>query len=273
VVSPGYLPTLQVPLLRGRGFGENESPRSILLSQNLAHALWPDGRDAVGQTIRLGNGQPRNVVGVVGDVRQEGLGDAPTPTMYMPTTWLVTPTMTLVVRTAGDPAALVPAVRDAAQRAAPDLPLFDLQTLGGVVRSSVAEPRVQTSVLMAFALASLALAAFGVAGVVAYLVANRAPELAVRMALGAAPSRLVAFVLRGGLGLCALGIGGGALLLWALGRWRESLAPLFGSVGSEGTGVALALALSLLAAVGALACWLPARRVAAIAPNAALRDG
>jgi putative ABC transport system permease protein len=273
VVSSDYLATLGVPLLRGRGFsGDSESSRSIILSKGLADELFPAG-DAVGRTIRLGNGQPRNVIGVAGDVRQVGLGEDPTPTMYMPTTWIVTPTMTLIVRTDGDPAAMIPAVRDAAKRVAPDVPLFDLQSMRSVMGTSVAEPRVQTSVLLAFALASLLLAGFGVAGVVAYLVANRTPELAVRMALGAAPGKLVRQVVRSGIVLCVSGVALGSVLLVVLGSVRDRFVPVSGSATATDPLTVLAVAGAVLLAVGALACWLPARRVARIAPNVALRDG
>ena len=142
VVSSGYLPTLGVPLLRGRYFAEaNEPSRSMLLSEGLAKRLFPDGADAVGQTVRLGNGQNRNVVGVVGDVRQVGLGEDVTPTMYMPTTWIVTPTMTLIVRSEGEPDALVAPIRTLAERVSPANPLFDIRSMGNVIDTSVAEPR------------------------------------------------------------------------------------------------------------------------------------
>lgn len=267
VVSSGYLDTLGVPLLRGRGFAaENESARSILLSQGLAQQLWPDGEDPVGQTIRLGNRQTRTVVGVVGDVRQTGLGDAVTPTMYMPTSWIVTPTMTLAVRSAGDPATLIAPLRDAALRVAPDRPLFDIQTMRGAMQASVAEPRVQTGVLLAFAGASLLLAAFGIAGVIAYLVARRTPELAVRMALGASPQQLVRQVVLGGAALCGLGVVLGSLPLLGLAeQWRA-----LGGAAQPAT--MLVPTAALLLAVGAFACWLPARRVARVSPSLALRD-
>lgn len=273
VISPDYLATLGVPLLSGRYFAPNESPRSAVISRGLSQTLWPGESDVVGRTFRLGNGQQRTVVGVVADVRQIGLGEAPTPTMYLPTTWLLTPTMTLVVRSQGDPAALMPAIRDAALRAAPAHPLFDLQAMHSVIGTRVAEPRVQTSVLFAFGVASLLLAAFGAAGVVAYLVANRTPELAVRMALGAAPARLVAQVVRSGVGLCLTGIALGALALTGLAQLRDRLAPMLGEVEGGDPLAMLAAAAAVLLAVGALACWVPARRVGAIAPNAALRDG
>ena len=132
---------------------------------------------------------------------------------------------------------------------------------------------MQASVLLAFAVASLLLAAFGVAGVVAYFVAQRTPELAVRMALGAAPRRLVAHVVRNGLGLCLVGVAAGALALAMLAPLRERLAPMLGHVEGGDPLAMLAGAAVLLLAVGALACWLPARRVSRIAPNAALREG
>lgn len=267
VVSSGYLETLGVPLLRGRGFAaEGESSRSILLSQGLAQRLWPDGSDPIGQTIRLGNGQSRNVVGVVGDVRQTGLGDELTPTMYMPTTWIVTPTMTLALRSDGDPSALIAPLRAASLRVAPERPLFDVQTMQGVMATSVAEPRVQTGVLIGFAGASLLLAAFGIGGVIAYLVARRAPELAVRMALGASPQRLVRHVVGNGALLCALGVLlAAAPLLGFGGLWRG-----LGITGDPSS--MLALASMTLLAVGAFACWLPARHLVHLSPNRALRE-
>jgi putative ABC transport system permease protein len=267
VVTSGYLETLGVPLLRGRSFAEDsESSRSILLSQGLAERLWPGGEDPVGQTIRLGNGQARNVIGVVGDVRQTGLGDDVTPTMYMPTSWQVTSTMTLALRSAGDPAGLVAPLRDAARRVAPDYPLFDIQTMRGMMQASVAEPRVQTGVLFAFAAASLLLAAFGIAGLISYLVAKRKPELAVRMALGASPQRLVRQVVHGGGGLCALGIALGAMPLFIFApQWRAL------GASAQPAGMLVATAVVLLV-VGAVSCWLPARRVAQLSPSLALRD-
>jgi putative ABC transport system permease protein len=267
IVSGDYLATLGVPLLRGRTFAaDNEGFRNTILSEGLVKRLWPDGEDPIGQTIRLGNGQTRTVIGVAGDVRQLGLGEAPTPTMYFPTTWTLWPTMTLVVRADGDPAALIASIREVAQRVSPEYPMFDLRTMGTVVSASVAEPRVQSMVLIAFAVSSLLLAAFGVAGVMADLVARRTPELAVRMALGASPGRMVGHVLGRGSVLCVAGVAAGSLVLASLsGAWREVAA--YANVPAM-----QALGAAVLLAVGLLACWLPARRVARIAPSIALRD-
>ncbi len=266
VVSSGYLEALGVPLLRGRTFAsENETRGSMILSEGLARQLFPDS-DPVGQTIRLGNGQQRTIVGVVGDVRQVGLGDDPTPTMYMPTAWIVTPTMTLLVRAEVEPGTLVPPLRAVAERVSPAHPLFDVRTMGSVISGSVAEPRVQSLVLLAFAASSLLLAAFGVAGVMAYLVARRTPELAVRMALGATPRQLVNHVLGRGGALCVAGVALGAGLLVALSR------PLGAIAARADVPAMLVLGGAVLLAVGLLASWLPARRVARISPNQALRD-
>ncbi len=121
IVSPGYLQAMRIPLVAGRGFAErDESSESVLLGATLARALWPQPSDGIGRWVRLGNGQYRQVVGIVGDVRQRGVADAPTPTMYFPTTWWLWPTMSVVVRADSDPAALVPALRAAAARAFPE---------------------------------------------------------------------------------------------------------------------------------------------------------
>lgn len=268
IVTDGYLPTLGVPLLRGRGFAEHdEASRSLLLSEGLAQRLFPHGADPIGRTIYLSNDQERTVVGVVGDVRQLGLGQDATPTMYMPTTWYLWPTMTIAVRTAGDPAALTPTLRQALAQLAPDLALFDVRTLNTVIAGSVAQPRLQTWVVSLFAGLALLLAAIGVAGLVAYNVTRRTPELAVRAALGASPGRIVRQVLARGLTLSLAGVAAGVFLAALLGTGLKSL--LYGiDPHAPATYAATAL---ILGTLGALAAWLPARRATRISPVLALK--
>lgn len=266
IVSSNYLATLGVPLLRGRGFdSQRESARSLLISESIAQRLWPDGTDPIGREVMLGNGQRRTVIGVVGDVRQVGLGEPVTPTMYMPPSWWLWPTMTLVLRSEGDPAVLIAPLTRIASRIAPQYPLFDVRTLGSVIAASVAQPRLQTLVLVVFALASLLLAAVGIAGVIAFVVAQRRAELAVRLALGAAPRRLVSGVVRQGLGLSVLGMALGIALLLA-GAERIGLSASFVELAPI---VAVASALLLL--IAGFACWLPARAAGRVAPSLALR--
>lgn len=268
IVTDGYLPTLSVPLLRGRWFAEHDEPNgSILLSESLARRLFPRGADPIGRTVYLSNQQERTVVGVVGDIRQLGLGQEPTPTMYMPTTWYLWPTMTIAVRTAGDPAALTPALRQALAQLAPDLALFDVRTLHTVIAGSVAQPRLQTWIVALFAGLALLLAAIGVAGLVAYNVSRRTPELAVRAALGASPRRIVGQVLARGLALSLAGVTAGVLLAALLGTGLRSL--LYG-IDPHAPATYAATA-AILGTLGALAAWLPARRATRISPVLALK--
>ena len=207
-VTPDYLSTLGIPLRRGRWFQDSgEHHRSVLVSEALARRVWPDGADPVGRQVWLSNGQAYNVVGLVGDSRQLGLAEGVTPTIYMSSTWVILPTMNLLVRTAGDPDALAGALRQVTARLSPDRPFFDVRTMSAVIAGSVAEPRLQTVVVALFAGVGLLLAAVGAAGVVAYGVVQRTPELAVRGALGASPGRLLRHVLRRGVVLCGAGVG------------------------------------------------------------------
>lgn len=268
IVDSSYLPALGVPLRRGRWFQETgESGRSVLLSAGLARRLWTDAADPVGRSMWLSNGRQYNVVGVVGDVRQLGLGEEMTPTIYFSTSWWLWPTMTLAVRTGGDPDTLGRELQQVAARVSRDRPLFDVRPMSSVIAASVAEPRLQTVVVALFAAVSLLLAVVGVAGVVAYTIAQRTPELAVRAALGASPSNVMAHVLRRGLALCGGGVALGLLLAFALGAGLEDL--LYG-VRADALPTYAVTALTLLAA-GTLACWLPARRATHISPNLALR--
>ncbi|MGA9423103.1 MAG: ABC transporter permease [Rhodanobacteraceae bacterium] len=268
VVTADFLDALEVPLLRGRNFAASgEASHSMLMSAGLVRRLWPRGDDPLGRRVTLSNGQTYNIVGVVGDVRQSDRAGDPTPSVYMPTTWITLSTMTLALRTHGDPTVSIGAVREAARRAIPGHPLFDIRTLSDVAAANVAEPRAQTAVVALFGAVSLLLAAIGVAGLTAFLIARRTPELAVRMALGASTWRIVLHVMsRGGM-LCVTGIVTGCALAIALARGVNSMAFAL-QVNIEPSLVGTAVCLS---AIGLVACWIPARRAAAISPSLALR--
>ena len=269
LVDPGSFATLQIPVVRGRVFDPARDPeRVVMLSAGLARRLWPRGEDPVGRVIRLENDQTFTVTGVVGDVRQLGLAEEPGPTMYLSTGWYLWPTMTLVVRTAGEPAALAPAIRQAVARVDPHQPVDDFRTMRRALADSAAAPRLHTALLAAFAGLALLLAVVGVVGVVSYTVAQRTREIAVRQALGATPGQAVGYAARQGLPTCLLGILAGLAGALALGR---ALAGVLFAVDPHDPATLVATCLVLLA-VAALACWLPARRASRIAPGLALRE-
>ena len=268
VVTADFLDALSVPVIRGRSFAPSgESGRSMLLSAGLARRLWPAGEDPIGRSVTLSNSQSYQVIGVVGDVRQRDRAGEITPTMYMSPNWAMLSTMTLALRTQGDPDNLIKSVREVATRVLPDRPLFDLNSMEAIAAQNVAAPRAQTAVISLFGAVSLLLAAIGIAGVTAFLVARRTPELAVRMALGASTGTIVRHVVgRGGV-LCVGGIAIGAMLVTIFARVAGSMlyAPDV-SVAPTVIGVS-----AVLCAVGLLACWIPAQRAARISPSVALR--
>jgi putative ABC transport system permease protein len=270
IVSADYLATLRVPLLRGRFFAQHdESAGSTLISAELAGRLFAPGADPLGQSIFLGNGQRRTIVGVVGDVRQTSLGAPAAPAMYFSTNWYLWPTMSFAARTAGDAAALVHPMRVLARRIAPDHPLFDIQPLSAVLDASVAEQKLQLYVIAVFALASLLLAAVGIVGVMNYLVVRRTPELALRMALGASHGGAIRRVLVRGVVLCGVGVLLGLGMAMVARHWLPQTA----DAGASLAWIIPVLAL-LLTLVGALASWWPLRRIAQISPGQLLRgDG
>lgn len=270
IATADYFRTLQIPLRRGRTFERDREPRrSMILSEGLAHRLWPGGEDPIGRQVQLGNRQIYTIVGVVGDVRQLGLAQDLTPTMYMSTSWLVLPTMTLVVRTRNDPAALAPSIRQAVLRLDSRQPVSDFQTLRSAIVADAAAPRLNTILIAGFAVLALVLAVVGVAGVVGYSVGQRTRELAVRLALGSSPGQAVRHVMRGGLAVCVIGILCGIGAALALGRALSSI--LFG-VAAHDPLTLIATTVALFTAA-TLACWLPARRATRISPSLTLREG
>ncbi len=270
IVTGGFFRTMQIPLRRGRTFEEGREPwESMILSEGLARRLWPDGRDPIGRQVKLGNNRTYRIVGVVGDVRQLELREDPTPTMYISTSWIVLPTMTLVVRTPTEMAALVQPVRRIVERLDPGQPISAFQTMRSAVATNAAAPRLNAVLVASFAVLALVVAVVGVAGVVGYSVGQRTRELAVRLALGSSPGAAVWHVMRGGLSMCAAGILCGVAAALALGRALSSV--LYG-VAAHDPPTLVATAIALLAAA-TLACWLPARRATRISPSRTLREG
>jgi putative ABC transport system permease protein len=273
-VTPSYFDTLGLHLLAGRTLSRQDradAPPVTVISHALAAALWP-GEPAVGRRLRAFGGE-MEVVGVVGDVKHQRL-DEPSPASLFMTReqslaqWQIH-WSTVLLRTSGDPTALLPAARRAVWSLDPALPLSAETTLERLVADSVSTERLRTVLLVAFAAVATVLAALGLYGVLAYLVVQRRFELAVRLALGARRGRVVRMVVGQGLVLVLAGVGLGLAAALALSRL---LAGLLFQVAPTDPAAFLTVALLMLA-VGLAASWLPARRAASVEPAQALRGG
>lgn len=271
IVTPGYFKALGVPLLRGRDYTESDGAESrrVIVSETMAREYW-GGIDALGKRMRLGQlDHPMywEIVGVVGDVRDEGPGGPLRPRVYLPHGLDPEREMTLAVRTAGDPLALVGAVRRELAAMDPTVPLYSVATAESLVGDALARPRLVLAVVGAFTVLALLLAALGVYGIMAANLVHRTKEFGIRIALG---SRLVGIfwlLLREGLALAAAGIVAGLLVARGSTRLLSSL--LFGvTAGEPGSYLAAA---AVLLAVALLACLLLLRRLGALQPTTALR--
>jgi putative ABC transport system permease protein len=245
-------------------------PGVVIVDEALARRYWP-GADALGKRLNLA-GQPEGVwstvVGVVRHVHSAALTKEGEPQIYIPFAQSPRSTLSLVVRTAGDPRALAPLVRQRVRELDPDLPLARLGPMPELLARAAARPRFNLLLLAVFAGSALLLAALGIYGVTSYAVAQRTHEIGVRMALGARRGDVLALVVGQGMGLSLAGVGLGLAVALALSRLVAGL--LFGVAATDpATYAALAL---LLAGVALVACWLPARRAAALDPVVALQE-
>jgi putative ABC transport system permease protein len=275
IVSPGYLNAMRIPILGGRPFTNRDAqdtPLVVLVSATMAQSLWP-GEDAIGKRVRgLGSGpgdvQPwREVVGVVGDVKQYGLDTSGTMQLYFPQAQRPTAFMTLVARTESDPASMVAPVRNEILAVDAGQAAFDIATLEQVLAESIARRRFAMLLLGAFALVALVLASVGTYGVISHAVTQRTREIGVRMALGAQPGDVLRLVVGEGAVLALTGVAVGAVGALAATRLLSSL--LFEvSATDPATFVGTAL---LLMGIGVVACYIPARRAARVDPTVALR--
>ena len=272
-ITPGYLEALSIPLHAGRAFTAQDTAagaRVAMISESAARRFWP-GENPVGRQLRVHVNEsikaPREIVGIVGDVRTRGMEIGPVPVIYVPHTQYGPESMTVMVRSAGDPLAQLPQLKAALTAMAPGVALGKPRTMDALVSANVAQPRFRTLLLSIFALLSLALASVGLYGVVSFSVNQRRPELGLRIALGADPRDVLRLVLRQGMQpvvagiLC--GLAGAALLAGVMKSLLFGVDPLdpltFAAVASMLTLVALA------------ACYLPARRAMRVDPAGTLR--
>jgi predicted permease len=251
-----------------------ESPQVAVVNEAMVRAFWPS-QDPIGRRFRQGSSVETwiTVVGVVGDVRHNGMTGIVKPKFYRPqpqfhlTTGNATRNMNLVVKAEGDPLALAAPVRGIVRRLAPDVAIANVRSMDEVVRSSIAAPRLTGALLVVFASLALALAAVGVYGVLSYGVSERSAEIGVRMALGARPADVQRLVLGEAAVLAGAGIGAGTLAAFAVARLMRSL---LHEVGPADPLTFLAVAV-VLAGTALIAAFVPAWRAARLAPAVALR--
>jgi predicted permease len=284
-VSPHYFQVFKIPVLRGRPFTETDtaaSARAVIINDAMAKKHWPKG-DALGQQIVIGKGlgpqfeEPaREIVGIVGNVRENGLGNAGVGVMYVPQSQVTEGLTALAnsviplswcIRTASDPASLRVAIERELHGVDGQMPISRERTMTEVLAGAVARQNFNMVLLSIFAGVALVLAAIGIYGLMSYSVDQRRQEIGIRMALGADRGRMLRVVLREGMTLAGLGVVFGLLLAYAMTRLLASL--LFGVKASDPG--AFAAVAGILTMVALIAAYIPARRATTVDPAIALR--
>ena len=274
VVTPNYFNVLGTPLLRGRSFTADDranAPRVAIVNQAFVKKFMPN-EDPIGQYVELGwrrDGvrQGGQIVGVVGDTRDDALESNADPTFYLPFDQTPVDGIVISARTAAPPALLTSGLRAIVRDLDPSLPVYGIQTMEQQVAASVSRQRFYATLLGVFAAVALALAAIGLYGVIAYAVSQRTHELGVRVALGASGDRISRMVISEGLVLTAVGVVVGLAASLAGARL---IAKLLYNVKSSDPVTFVGVAL-LLGVVAACASYIPARRAARVDPLAAMR--
>jgi predicted permease len=278
-VTPEYFHLLEIPLLRGRLFndGDNEkAPLVAVVNQAMARTYWR-GEDAIGKRLMLGSGRPGvgldagktwiTIVGVVADARTESLADAGIPQIYLSMYQNTPKELAVFLRGDLDAGVIPEQVQATVQSVDPELPVYGTKTLGEAVSASLEQRRFSMDIVAAFAITALLLAALGIYGVISYIVSERTRDIGIRLALGAERGRILAMILRQGLGLAmagaALGLAGSVIVSHLMAGLLYGVTPAdpltFAGVTLVLTGVALA------------ACYVPARRAMQVDPMIALR--
>ncbi len=277
ITSPGFFNTLNIPMLRGRDFSERDdtkAPGVVIVNEAFAHKYFPN-EDALGKRITPGaanSGKPqvREIIAVVGNVKNRSLDLEVVPVYYIPSTQLNFGSMSVCLRTSNDPHSVASAVRSAVSSMDPDLPVYDIKTMEEYLASSVATQRFNTMLLEAFAVLALLLTGIGLYGVIAYTVAQRTHEIGVRMTLGASRSQVVQMVLKSGLQLTGIGVAAGVVLSLVAAKFATSFSSLLFGVKSTDV-VTFSAVVGMVTVVSLLACYIPAYRASKVDPMIALR--
>jgi putative ABC transport system permease protein len=274
-IGLNYLQTMHIPLIEGRDFtarDDRHAPPVILINQNLAHQFFPN-ESPLGKRIQPGVSASgpevmREIVGVVGDVRHRTLWQPTEPEVYTPYDQVPLGTMFVVVRSAGNPMSLLPAMREQVRALDTELPIYKAQRMEDYISDSVAQRRFTSVLVATFAGAGLLLATVGLFGLMSYSVAQRKNEIGIRVAVGAERSDILRLVIREGLGLTLAGLAIGLAGTLVVSQILES--QLFGVTATDpATFVGVALA---FVAVALAACYIPASRAAHLDPLVALRE-
>ena len=272
-VTAGYFEAIGMRLVQGRLFSDRDAataPPVIVVNETMARQSWrgesPVGR-RITSSLSFAGRATREIVGVVGDVRQAGLQDRPQPAYYIPIRQVPFGSVTFVVRTNGDPASAIPGLQRVVWSINPAVTFAGVETMNGLLRETLAARRFTLMLLSTFSIAALALASVGLYGLVSFSVGQRTNEIGIRMALGARAGAVLAMVMRQGMMVAAAGVAGGLAASIALTRYLTAM--LFGvSAADPATYAGLA---AVMAIVSALACYVPARRAARVDPLAAIR--
>jgi putative ABC transport system permease protein len=275
-VSPGYFPLLRTPLLRGRAFAEaddSKGQRVALVNETLARKYWSEG-DAVGQHIKFLGVGPRSpntswitIVGVVGDIKTDGL-DALTPRrVYLPVNQSPSYGIVVYLRTNADPGTLGDVVRREVQSVDPSIPVFGVRTMDELVAKYLAQRKFALELLGVFAGVALLLASIGIYGVMAYTFSRRTNEIGIRMAMGAQRADIFKIAVAEGALVVAFGLFAGLAGSLALTRLLQTM--LFGVTATDP--ITFAAISGLLAAVAMAACFVPARKATRVDPLVALK--
>jgi putative ABC transport system permease protein len=289
VATPEYFETLQIPLRQGRFFDDRDARQSMpiirwypqqanppgfdqpqaapvaVISEAAARQFWP-GADPVGQRIRVLFSAEVTIVGVVGDVRHNGLNLPAYPHIYLPHNQEPWNSVSMVVRSALPASRLTPSIRERIRQADPALPVA-VKTMDDVLSASVGQPRLYAVITGLFGMVALLLAVVGIFGVVSYVAAQRTREIGVRLALGAQRREILALVV--GQGMRPIGLGMIAGIATAIGMTRFMTKLLFHVAPLDVT--TFVVVTLLLSGVALVACWIPAQRATRVDPVASLR--
>jgi len=278
LVSPDYFKAMQAPLKRGRFFSEGDDdgkPRVAMVDESTARRYWPD-RDPLGRRIRIGTGAWMTIVGIVRDIKQDGLDVDGVPYVYAPAYQEFDPAdgyvfrdFRMVLRTSLAASALEPRIRHEVESVDATLPVYDVAAMDALLDRSLGARRFSAQLVGGFAGAALLLSSIGIYGVLAYMVGQRSREIGLRMALGAERSDILKLVVTKGVALSIAGIGAGVIFAASTASLMASL--LYG-VRPRDPFVFLSAPVVLLAVAG-MASYLPARRATKVDPMAALREG